>query len=174
MPRPETSSTSARVLSPRAKTASATSGASSGTSGDEEARLHRQAVQARQVEPGPVVLDLDHDPRVLLARGEPHGADRVLARAAPVGGRLDAVRDRVAHEVQERRVQLVDERLVERDVVAARQQAHLLALALGRVAHGRAQPHEELSQRDHARARDLALQAGDHRAEALRVLGDAG
>ena len=89
------------------------------------------------VDPGAVVGDLDDDAVALLARAE--------SATVPCGGLaqrdarrrvLDAVIDRVAHDVDERVVDLLEHLLVEFGVAALDDEVDVLAELLGQVAHG--------------------------------------
>ena len=89
------------------------------------------------VDPGPVVGDLDDDAVALLAVPP----DRSCPSAGLPSGEtrrrvLDAVIDSVAHDVDERVVDLLEDLLVEFGVAALDDELDLLAELLGQVAHG--------------------------------------
>ena len=91
------------------------------------------------VDAGAVVGDLDDDAVALLPRRQPDRARGGLARAPRASsGVLDAVVDRVAHDVDERVVDLLEHLLVELGVAALDDEVDLLLELLRQVAHRRA------------------------------------
>ena len=88
----------------------------------------------RQIDARAVVGDVDHD-RVLLApRLDDESTDLALARRTPLFAALDAVIDRVAHQVQERLGEAIENRAVELELDAHELHLHPLAGPLGDLA----------------------------------------
>ncbi len=79
-------------------------------------------------------------------------------------GQLDAVVDRVAHQVHERIAQLVRDRAVHLHVAALHAEVHILAQRACRVPHHARQPLEDIAQRHHAHRENAALQLREHAA----------
>ena len=106
-------------------------------------------------------------------------SDRPLGRLAGRGARgrrLQPVVDSVAHQVEQRLVERLDEQLVQLGVLAGQHDAGALAQAVGQVAHGAVVLAHDAADRDHAQAHDRLAQLGRHRVEAARrsiqLLGD--
>ena len=106
---------------------------------------------------------------------------RGLARRAAAVGRLDAVVDGVADQVDQRVLQPFQHRPVELDVAPLDDQLDLLAAGLGQVADDPIQPLAGLGEREHpdpahlvveqtGRSGELAAVAGHGHGEALEVL----
>ena len=117
-----------------------------------------------------VVADLDDDAVALLACAQVHRAVRGLAERQARLGVLDAVVDRVAHDVDERVVDLLEHLLVEFGVAALDDQLDVLAELLGEVAHGTRERLEDGVGRQHAQPHALLLQVVDDDRGARHVL----
>ena len=119
---------------------------------------HQRAAHALEIDALPVVLHADLDRVAFVARGDGERALRRLAEGEAHLGRLDAVRDRVAHQVEQRLGHALDHRLVDLGLLAGGDEADLLALAPRQLAQGRLQPREQPADRHHAHAADAFLQ----------------
>ena len=79
-----------------------------------------------------------------------HAASGGLPRGAPLGGRLDPVRDRVADELDERPLHDAEHVRVEADLPTSRRELHRLPLLVRRVARGPLERREEGARRREA------------------------
>ena len=95
-----------------------------------------------------------------------------LARRDALGGRLDAVIDRVAQQVHERIGEPVEDRAVELELGAAQLHLDPHARALGDVARRARQRLEDAQQRRGAQLERAALQLADHAVHAVEALGE--
>ncbi len=86
---------------------------------------------------------------------------------------LDAVRHGIAHQVQQRIGNLLDDVVVQLGLGARQHQFHPLAGRLGGVAHGPRETRVEVADRHHARLRDLILQTVRQLGELIDVAIDA-
>src|SRR5882762_8973315 len=115
-----------------------------------------------RVDAASVVRDLHEDGPALVRGRQRHRARRVLAAGVALLGRLDAVGDRVLHQVEQRIHDLLDDGGVELDGFAARLEAHGLARGPRGLLPLPHEPAEEAADRHQTRAPDLAAQrAGD-------------
>ena len=119
-PRPLTSVTRAAVEKPGRKMRSSTAVSSMAASSSSVASCFSSALSRSRagLDAGAVVAHLDDDLVAAVARAQRDHALVGLAGGAARGGQLDAVVDGVAHEVQQRVVELLDEHLVELGVAA--------------------------------------------------------
>ena len=83
--------------------------------------------QSLQIDAGAIVLDTDAHARAELARLDRHPAARRLAERVACLGRLDAVIERVAQQMQQGVAQLLEDRAV--DAILGAVDAHCDALA---------------------------------------------
>ncbi len=97
--------------------------------------LARFCPQARRIDAGAVVAHFDEDLIAAVVRRERDHALVGLAGGAAGGGCLETVVDGVAHQVQERIVELLDEHLVELGVVADDLEAGALLQRVRQLAH---------------------------------------
>ena len=130
-----------------------------GRVGIDQALAHRAVADPVGIDAGAVVAHLDRDMVAFLLRGQPHVAAFGLAAGAPRIGRLDAVVDRVAHEVHQRVGERLDQVAVELGVRAADFQLHLLADLPRDVARELGETREHAADRLHARGHHRRLQA---------------
>ena len=103
--------------------------------GVDEASLERLGLDALGIDAGAVVDDLDVDLAPFMKGAQ---KQRAGGRLAPRHARIrffDAVVHRVAHDVRERVLDRLDDRLVEFGLLALHFQAHFLAAGDGQVAH---------------------------------------
>ena len=104
-----------------------------------------------------VVGHRDDDVAAGVAGGDAHGPGRRLAGGLALGGRLEAVVERVAHEVHERIAERVDDGPVELGVLADELELDVLA-ELGReVADEPREAQEHRLHGDHADLHDDRL-----------------
>jgi hypothetical protein len=122
------------------------------------AAVDQALAQDRGVDAGAVVGHLDDHVLPLLARRHRDLPLLRLAARAPGRARLDAVRDRVAQEVDERVADLIGDRLVELGLAAQGDQADALAGGAGERAHLRGEPLEQGAARLHADVGEAVLQ----------------
>ena len=109
------------------------------------------------VQSAPVVRHLDVDAAPLLVGGERHGARRGLVLHAPDLGRLDAVVDRVAHEVDQRVGDLLADALVDLGLLAGHEQRDRLAALPREITHDARKTVQDGAQGQHANAHDPFL-----------------
>ena len=114
---------------------------------------------ALQVHAPPVVLHHHLHPAAAQPGGEPHPALLGLAPLAPRRGRLGPVGHGVAHQVQERLAQALQERAVQLQRAALHLQPHLLARGARQVAHVALEARARLGEGQGARAPHLLVQA---------------
>ncbi len=110
------------------------------------------------VESGAVIGDFHGDVAASVARIQMHGAERRLARGDTCIGRLDAVIDTVADEVDERIADLFEHGLVEFGLLSGELELDLLAQALREIANHARETAEDEADRQHAHAHDAFLQ----------------
>ena len=145
-----------------------------------EARGEEQLDRARHVDPVGLLLRDHPDPDRLggdrrrihaatvvghgddhvaagVAGRDPHRADGRLAGRLAVGGRLEPVVERVAHEVHERVAERVDHGAVELGVLADELELDLLAELARQIAHEAREAQEDGLDRDHAHLHDDGL-----------------
>ena len=129
---------------------------------------------ARGVDPAAVVAHGDDDVAAGVAGGDLERAGRRLAGGDALLGRLEAVVERVADEVDERVAERVDDRAVELGVLADEPQLDLLAELGGEVAHQPREAQEDGLDRDHADLHDHRLQRLRGAREVLHRLREPG
>ena len=105
-----------------------------------------------QVEPAPVVLNRQLDHPAAQAGSHEHLTARRLVAGDALARRLDAVVDRVAHDVQQRVAQPLHKLAIHLDVVAGDHELHLFAEAARQIAHAALESLRGLAQRHHAQA----------------------
>ena len=129
-PRPAAVVTSAAVLKPGRKISSSASRSRQRLGGlrPQEALGDGLPAQAPGVEATAVIGDIDDDEGTAMAGAQRHGARRRLVARASLVRRLEAVDDRVLHQVQQRVHDLLDDAGVELDRLARRLDAHALAV----------------------------------------------
>ena len=118
-----------------------------------------------RVDAAAVVADGDDDVAAGVAGGELEHAGRRLARGLALVGRLEPVVERVAHQVDERVAEGVDDGAVELGVAAGQDEVDLLADLGGQVAHEAREAHEDGVDLDHPHLHD-------HRLQRLRAAGE--
>src|SRR5207248_7380245 len=126
--------------------------------GTDQAALQGPAADALGVQSPAVVADLDVDLAALVegAQGQlPRGR---LARAGPLGGRLQPVVDGVADEVGQRVADRLEDRAVQLRVASLQADADLLAAHAGEIAHHAGEAVPDVADRLHARLHDALLQ----------------
>ena len=138
--------------------------------GCDVALAHGALADLLGIDARPVIADLDDDAVSLLARAEVNRSVRGLARRQAGLGVLDAVVDRVAHYVDERVVDLLEDLLVEFGLAAVDHQLDVLAELLRQVADGARERLEDGVGREHAQAHALLLQVVDDHRRAGHVL----
>ncbi len=116
----------------------------------DDAAFDRDARDLVRVHAGAVVGDLDDDVSTLVVRPERQYPLGRLADREPVGGRLDAVVDRVAHQVGQRVLDRLEQAAVELGLPADHGEAYLLAAGGGEVPHDAGQLRPEVVDRLHA------------------------
>ena len=109
-----------------------------------------------------------------MVRAQGQRALRVLAGGDPFLGRLDAVVDRVAHEVGERVLDRLQERAVQLGLLALHRQLDLLVEHLAEVADHPGQLRPELVDRLHPGLHDPFLQLARDEIEPLGGAGQRG
>ncbi len=112
----------------------------------------------RQIQTGPVIRDLDADFIAVLARGDRHLPQRILARRDALLGRFDAVRHTVAQQMLEGRHHAIEHAAVDTDRAAVNIEPDLLA---GLLACQTDQPVEAVGdaiELDHAGSQQITLQ----------------
>ena len=145
----------------------------------DETRRDGALAQRREVHAGAVVADGDADRVLLAGRLDEQAADFRLARGDAHLRRLEAVVDRVAHQVDERIVEAVEDRAVELELGARERDLHALADARGHLACDTRQVLHHAQQRRGAQRERASLEFADdavHLVEAARearVLTDA-
>jgi hypothetical protein len=115
------------------------------------------------IEAAPVVADFDVDAAGFVIGVQFDRAARRLAAREARRGRLDAVIDRVAHEVHQRVADPVDHRLVEFGIGAQDAQLDLLAKLPGKVANDARKAREDLADGHHAQAQRHVADVFDQR-----------
>ena len=119
-------------------------------SGARSPRLIGGRLDLFEVDAGPIVADRDFD---FVAVDRRHGdSDRGLRRfagAPPLLGRLDAMIDAIAQQVNERILQLLEDALVDRDFLAADREDRLFALVAAQVPNDLEQQGTDRGQRQH-------------------------
>ncbi len=132
-------------------------------------RLLRDALrqQLGGIDPLPVVGHLDDDAIARLARHDRQPPGLGLARSPSRLGRLDAMVDRIAHDMDQRIAQQLDHLAVQLDVGAVDRQRHLLAQRRRRIAHQPGQRGKQRIDRLHPRPRDRVAQFGDGHRQAV-------
>ena len=162
-PRPDVVVTSAAVLNPGRKISLRASRSSSAAALPESRRIHAP----------PVVRDLDVNETALVVRAERDRRARGLARRTPLLIGLDTVVDGIAHEVQERIRDLLDDGVVHLDRLSSELEVQALAGGAGRLASPLGEAREEPPDGHHARTRHLPAQAPGEAVHPRRVLADA-
>ncbi len=112
---------------------------------------------AVEVEPRAVVLHFDQDVRALVKRPDGDLPALGLAGRQALVGCLDPVIDGVAQQVEQRIGHLLEQRLVERHVLALDGEIDELSAALARRAHGALELRRERAERHHAELHRLVL-----------------
>ncbi|OIQ82959.1 hypothetical protein GALL_352550 [mine drainage metagenome] len=120
------------------------------------------------VDPTTVVGDLDEHLATGVVRTQRQGSLGRLVRGQTLLGGLDAVIDRVAHQVRQRVLDRLEEAAVELGVTADELEVHLPTALRGKVADdpGHLVPH--VVDRLHASLHDPLLQLGGDQAQTLR------
>ena len=132
------------------------------------------ATDLGRVDAAPVVADVDDDVAAGVAGGDLERAGPRLARRDAVLGRLEAVVERVADEVDERVAERVDDGAVELGVLADELELDLLAELGRQVAHEAREAQEDGLDRDHPDLHDHRLQGLRGARELLHRLAQAG
>ena len=175
-PRPERSVIMPFVEKPGRKTRPSTCWSVISASSASLAKPRRSArarTRARSMPAPSSSISMTTERRLLRGR-KPQAAGRALAGALPVLGLFDAVVQRVAQQVGQRVLELLDDLLVELRLAALDDKLDLLALLPGDVAQ---QPREQVEQRrerEHAHAVDRILEFAGHQGHAQGVLVEGG
>ncbi len=126
----------------------------------EQALLVGLAADGREIEAAAVVAHLDDDFRAFAADLQQHLPGLGLAALRASGRFLDAVRNRVAQQVLERRQHRLEHLPVDLVVLAVDDQLGLLAGVGAGLAHDALQARQVPLERHHARLHEAALQVG--------------
>src|SRR5882724_122728 len=140
--------------------------------GRDEAAAPRRLADGLHVDSSAVVRHLDVDRSALVSGAE---VDRALGRLAGAAAHLlglDAVGDRVSHEVDQRIGHQLDDRGVHLDGLASDLEHDALARRPRAVPDHSHERREESADRHHARAGDLAAQLAAEPLDAAGVLTD--
>ena len=140
---------------------------SAGGVGVEQPARDRDARDGCGIDPAPVVAHADDHVAAGMACAQLERPERPLASGDALVRRLEAVVERVAHEVHERVAERVDDGAVELRVLPDEPQLDLLAEPRSEVAHESREAQEDRLDRDHPHARDRRLQRARAAREAL-------
>ena len=161
-PRPASSVTASAVEKPGAKIRLASAASSASLAGVEQPERDALGADAREVEAGAVVAELDPDLVALVRDRDGDRADRILAGRRAHARRLDAVGHAVAQQVLERADHAVEHAAVDFDRTADDVEPHLLAGLLRRQPDDAVEAVRQAFEFDHPRAQQVVLQVARH------------
>ena len=169
-PRPEMAVTVSRLDNPASNTSSTFCASSIAAicAWVYSPRFTALAHTATDVDPAPVVGDLDHDLVARLPRGDRQPPGIALARGPAVGGCLQPVVDRVADDVDQRIAHHLDHLAVQLDIRAVDLQRDRLAQFARGIAHHPRQRGEQRLDLLHAGAGDGVAHLGDGQRQAFQ------
>src|SRR5579862_7190081 len=124
----------------------------------DQSALARFAQDPGAVEPAAVIAHFDRDVAAAMARIKMNRACHGFAGRTAHIGLFDSMVDAVAHEVNERIADLLEDGLVEFGVLAGDLELDLLAESLRQIAHHAWEAAEYETDRQHAHAHDAFLQ----------------
>ena len=119
-----------------------------------------------------VVLNLDDDMVALAARAQNNRGDRGFPCRRALGAQLDAVIHRVAHDMEQRLEQHLDDRLVGFGLLALDDQPHRLRQRFRHLAHKARESLEHAAQRKNPQFQHGSLQPVDQAVELAVLVGD--
>jgi hypothetical protein len=143
-----------------------------GLVGGDDRLFDRLRPDRRRVEAATVVGHLDRDLTALVVRAHADEALLGLARRGSLLGRLDAVVDRVPHQMRERILDRLDDRSVELGVLALGLDPRLLAQCDGEVPHDARERRPRGADRLQARLHHPGLQLRGDAVHRLRGGGE--
>ena len=115
-----------------------------------------------RINASPVVEDLDDHLVALVISAQPQGSLRPLAGAHALRGRLDAMADRIAHQVGQRLGDRIQNALVEIGLPAPDDQLHFFSALSRNVTDHARKAAKQLIDRHHANLHDRVLQVVQH------------
>ena len=128
----------------------------------EQSLLQRLAPDRREIEPAAVVGDLDEHLAAFALDLERHAAQLGLTALFARSGRLDAVRDRVAQQVLERRQHAFEHLPVDLVVLSLDEELGGLPVSAARLTDDAREPRDVPLERHHPRLHQAVLQLGRH------------
>ena len=135
--------------------------------GRDQALLYRLVADPRLIETGPVVRNLDVDLSSFMKRAQEQPALRIFPGGLPDLGVFDAMIHGIPHQVGQRILDGLDQRLVQFGLLALHLHPHLLAAVQGEVAHGTRKLAPDVADRLHSGLHHPFLQLGRDQVEPL-------